>query len=129
MAVGTGAKEFGGAALIVEDDALIALELSDMVAEMGFGPVYVARTSCEAMARTAAQTYAIAVIDIKLGVDEAFVVARRLKLNGSPFVFASGYTACLPADLQAAPFVPKPFTEGTLTDAIRVAVSAHSVLP
>lgn len=121
----SGAKQFAGAALVVEDDALIALELSEMLEEMGFSPVDVAYAQSEAMSRAAATRYAIALVDIKLGVGEGFDVARQLRLAGSPVIFASGYSFRLPVDLAGAPFVSKPFSAAALTEAVGAAVSGR----
>lgn len=124
------AKEFAGAALVVEDDALIALELSDMLAHMGFDPVDVAHASDQAMALLSRVAYAIAILDIKLEIGDGLDIARRMKLNGAPqFVFASGYGVKLPADLSAVPFVHKPFNEAALREAIRLAISGRGVRP
>jgi two-component SAPR family response regulator len=112
-----GTKEFAGAALVIEDDALIALDLSDMLAAMGFGPVDIAHESTDAMTRISASAYAITIVDVKLEGGD-----------GSHFIFASGYSAKLPADLASAPFVPKPFNEARLTEQIRSAVSGRKNL-
>ncbi len=128
MAIKTGGDpvEFTGPALVIEDDALIALELCDLLKKMGFGPVDIARTLEESLARVDGATYAVAVIDIKLDMGDALEAARRLALKGAPFLFASGYDLQLPADLSGAHFLPKPFSEAAFADAIRVALAGRS---
>jgi DNA-binding response OmpR family regulator len=113
-----------GPALVIEDDALIALAVSDMLEQLGFGPIETARTVSDAMHLIGAATYAIAVVDIRLEGGDTFDVARRLKFSATPFVFASGYSVRVPADLAGVPFAAKPFNDATLADAIRIALAS-----
>jgi CheY-like chemotaxis protein len=124
--IGPDSAEFTGPALVIEDDALIAMELSDLLEKMGFGPVHVARTREESLARVDATIYAVAVVDIKLDSGDALDAARRLILKGAPFLFASGYDLQLPDDLSGAHFLAKPFSEASFADAIRVALATRS---
>jgi DNA-binding response OmpR family regulator len=123
---GLGASEFSGPALVIEDDALIALAVADMLEQLGFGPIETARTSDDAM-RLIAGNFAIAIVDIRLEGSDTFDVARKLKFNATPFVFASGYSVRLPADLAGVPFAAKPFNEATLAEAIRGAFSSRGL--
>jgi DNA-binding response OmpR family regulator len=121
---GLGAREFGGPALVIEDDALIALELTDMLGQMGFGPVQVAHAAEEALRLMNDNAFAIAIVDIKLADGDSFDVARKLKLSGAPLVFASGYSVKLPNDLGNLPFVAKPFNDATIAEAVHAAITA-----
>ena len=122
--IGPDSAEVAGPALVIEDDALIALELRDLLNKLGFNTVDVARTIEDALARIDATTYVFAVVDIKLDCGDALEAARRLALKGTPFLFASGYDRPLPADLSGAHFLAKPFSEASFADAIRMALAA-----
>jgi DNA-binding response OmpR family regulator len=109
------ARTFSGAALVIEDDALIALSLQDMLEEIGFFPVHIAHT-VEDAEKCAGTRYAFAVVDIKIIDGESLKAASRLRANGTPFVFTSGYAESthLPTTFADVPYLTKPFEEGDL---------------
>ncbi len=65
----------------------------------------------------AERPFDFALLDINLGPDTSYDIARRLREQGVPFAFASGYgdSARLPDDLSDAINVGKPYD----TDAIK----------
>ena len=79
--------------LIVEDEALIAMELEDLLQELGHRVVGV----CGSVARALAcvdehgQEMDGVVLDANLGGSTALPVAERLRERGIPFLVASGY--------------------------------------
>lgn len=95
--------------LVVEDEALIAVEVAAMLEGAGFevlGPVgsvdqalaLIERSGCEA-----------AVLDINLGSETAEPIARRLSRSGVPFMTISGYSRDqLPRGFGSAPHFAKP---------------------
>lgn len=114
-AQGDARRSFSGPALIIEDDALIALSLQDMLEEIGFTSIDIAHT-VEAAEQRAEKRYTFAVVDIKLTDGESLVAAAKLRANGTPFVFTTGYAepTRLPADFADVPYLTKPFEEGDL---------------
>jgi DNA-binding response OmpR family regulator len=81
--------------LVVEDESLIALELEDLLAELGHRVVEVCGTVPRALAlveRHAAELDA-AILDANLGGTSAVSIARLLEARQVPFLIASGYTA------------------------------------
>jgi len=79
-------------ALIVEDDELIALLLSDMLAEMGLRVCGVASTAAEAVALADKHRPDVVLMDVRLdgpedGVDAAIEIHRR---HPTPIIFVTG---------------------------------------
>ena len=105
--------------LVVEDDALIAMLLEDMLAELGFevvGPATRLRGALELAER---QSFDIAILDVHLGSEQSFPVADVLRLRGIPFIFATGYGADgLNAGYRQTVTLQKPFESRQLESAI-----------
>ena len=95
--------------LVVEDEALIALELMETLSAHGFAPIGPARSASEALALLARERCDAAVLDVTLGHETAEPVARALYARRVPFVVASGYEQSqLAQELRLAPFLRKP---------------------
>jgi CheY-like chemotaxis protein len=107
--------------LVVEDESLIALELEDLLAELGHRVVEVCGTVSRALAlveRRAGELDA-AILDANLGGTSAAAIARLLKERQIPFVVASGYTA---DDLRSlgldGPRIGKPYRKQEIASAL-----------
>ena len=98
--------------LVVEDEWLIAEELSRILADSGCVVVGPASRVAEAMALIARETFQAALLDANLAGESAAPVADALAAGGTPFAVVTGYDRSqLPAGLmQEAPRVRKPFT-------------------
>jgi DNA-binding response OmpR family regulator len=70
--------------LVVEDDALTAMDLKATLVEPGAVVVGLCQTLDEAMARVDADDFCVVVLDFGLGSDTASPVARRLVRRGVP---------------------------------------------
>ncbi|AVO44162.1 PAS domain S-box protein [Phreatobacter cathodiphilus] len=110
----------GRRVLIVEDEALIAMELEQTVIELGCevtGPA----ASCEAALAIIAQAPPdLAVLDVNLGRETSRPVAEALQRLGVPFIYCTGYAEPLDDGApQAAAVIRKPFDVKSLGDAIR----------
>src|SRR5690242_259981 len=105
--------------LVVEDEALIAMMLEDML--VGFGCVVVGPIARLAQAVSAARGHELdcAVLDINLNGEVVLPVADALEGRGVPFVFVSGYGS-IGADRRFAgrPFVRKPFKRDEIARAL-----------
>lgn len=100
--------------LIVEDDALTALELSNLAAEMGCRVVGLASTGPRGVALADHHRPDLVLLDVKLakgtdGLDAARQIRRQLKLD---VVLVSGWLPDAGADELTAslPLIRKPFS-------------------
>lgn len=106
---------------LVEDEVIIALDIEDLLLEMGCvvtGPIGTLEAAMQ-MADDVAFDAAILDIDIRGG--NVYPVARRLLARGTPFVLASGHNdGDLPEDLGDAPRLRKPFTRQELEECMKL---------
>lgn len=105
--------------LLVEDDALIGLDVEFMLQRLGHEVVGLAASVEEAVARLAAGPDFV-VLDLNLGQGPDFTLAGLLRERGIPFVLASGYqdARLVPDDLKGVPCLDKPFTQEHLARAL-----------
>ena len=112
--------------LVVEDEAIIAMLVEDMVLEFGsevVGPVAKLDQALN-LARNAELDAAI--LDINVGGAVTFAVADVLQERGIPFIFATGYGAqAIPPRYRDARTLPKPFSYQSLADALRAALAGQ----
>jgi DNA-binding response OmpR family regulator len=96
--------------LVVEDDALIALMYDEFLTDAGAEVVGPAASVDEAQKLVVASGISIALLDVRLGDEEVWPVARLLAGNGVPFVFCSGHfdAATLPPEWSGRPVLTKP---------------------
>ena len=78
--------------LIVEDDAIIALDFEQTVAEFGVTSVRIASSVAQALAMIAELIPDFALLDIGLSEEKSFAVAKRLAALKIPFAFVTGYS-------------------------------------
>lgn len=108
--------------LIVEDEAMIAMLLQDMLEEMGCVVAATAASLDDALRAAAADPLDLAILDVNLGGTETYPVADALRRRGVPYVFSTGYGAStLHPDHQDRPTLQKPFVE---SDLMRCVVAA-----
>ena len=99
--------------LLVEDEALVAMLMEDMLEDQGGAVVATASRLDEALAHAQdlMLEFDVAVLDLNLAGENTFPVAAILEKRGVPFVFATGYGAGgLPPEWRARPTLQKPFT-------------------
>ncbi|MGI4857878.1 MAG: response regulator [Janthinobacterium lividum] len=107
---------------IVEDDALIAMLLEDVVDLLGFELVGSAATVPEALSLLARDVVVdAALLDINLAGQRVFPVADELMRRGVPFAFCSGYgeAGVDTAAYAGVPTVSKPFDIESLGNMLR----------
>lgn len=96
--------------LIVEDEALIAMIIAEMIADLGctaLGPGVTLETALELVAATGDADCAL--LDINLRGAPSWPIADALKAKGVPFAFVSGYgRAGLDAKYEDATVLTKP---------------------
>ena len=115
--------------LVVEDEALIAMELESILCEAGHKVLGAAATLSRALdlvERLEPMLDAV-LLDANLGGQSSLPVARRLADAGIPFVVTSGYSG---QDalwrVTGAPHVPKPYDLRQLAAALQVLPRRHT---
>lgn len=106
--------------LVVEDEALIAIEIDGILAAAGFAVVGPVATVKDALPLLASDAIDGAVLDVNLGRETSEPIAQELTQRGVPFLAVSGYaTDQRPTVFQGAPFLAKPFRASDLIAAVR----------
>jgi CheY-like chemotaxis protein len=105
---------------VVEDEALVAFSLQQLLNEFGYevvGPSPNTQTALLLFADTAIDA---AVLDVNLGEERIDRVAEALAAASVPFVFATGYSdvAALPAAFKQRPMLNKPYQPHELQEAV-----------
>lgn len=104
--------------LLLEDEALIALDVEQLCRDNGAEDVVVASSLGEA--GSIAATYDAAILDVMLGGEPTLEFARALSVRQIPFVFASGYDGlgAMSAAFPEVAIVRKPYAGPDLVDAL-----------
>ena len=104
--------------LVVEDEALVAAMVEDMLVELGAAVVGPATTLARGMALAASEKLDAAVLDVNIRDERIDPVADLLRTRGIPMVFATGYGVG-PLLGDAIPkVIDKPYTKEKLTRAL-----------
>ena len=106
--------------LVIEDEALIAMQLKlDLESEgnVVIGPF---GKLSEAMRAAHEDNFDIALIDINLGADNSAPIAEILDRRSVPFAFTTGYNDLifLPPPLREYPRLTKPYNPGDVKDLV-----------
>lgn len=103
----------GKTILVVEDKALLAMELKDILVRAGFHVAGPHRTVESALADIARRMPDAALLDVNLGENTSEPIAARLREAGAPFAFVSGYSATPRDDawMNGAAWLTKPIDE------------------
>lgn len=115
----------GKRALVVEDEAMVAMLIEDSLQEMGCVVAATASTLDRAVALAAEAAVDFAILDLNLSGKLSFPAAEALAARGVPFVFSTGYGAgALPERFRQVPTIGKPFSPSELEEAVARALSA-----
>jgi PAS domain S-box-containing protein len=112
--------------LVVEDEALLSLELETALQALGCKVIGPARTLAEAvrLARITPMLHA-AVLDVNLAGERVFPAADILTTRGIPIIFATGYGSAEALDgwdAGAVAVLRKPYPHDALAGALAVAL-------
>jgi CheY-like chemotaxis protein len=77
--------------LIVEDEMLVAMNIEDMLLDLGHEVAGIASRLAPAVALAKEAEIDAAVLDVNLAGETSFPVAEVLDGRGIPFLFATGY--------------------------------------
>lgn len=111
--------------MVVEDEALIAMHLEDILEDMGLNVVGRFRAAEPALSFIETAALDVAVLDVNLGSGTtSFPIAERLAERGIPFLFLTGYGDSRMGDrFPEAQVLSKPTDE----DRLRAILSELSV--
>ncbi len=109
--------------LILEDEFLIAMDVEQLCRDHGAVEVTIAREIAEVDGEALSPRFDAAVVDLMLGGVSTLDFAARLRNEGVPFVFASGYSD--PDEVKDAfpdiRLVTKPYSGDDLIEAVAMA--------
>jgi DNA-binding response OmpR family regulator len=107
--------------LIVEDDALIAMELAERLSDLGYAVLGPASTLDAAERMVADQTPDAALLDANIRGESSAPLGALLAGRGVPVAFCTGYDAIrsAPAELADAPVLTKPIGDAELAQCLR----------
>jgi CheY-like chemotaxis protein len=101
--------------LLVEDEMLVAMLLEDMLTEAGHTIVGPMANVSQAVEAARSEPIDLAILDVNVGGDEVYPVAKALAAREIPFAFATGYGAHgLLEPWQDRPTLQKPFHRNDL---------------
>lgn len=117
----------GRRVLLVEDEAMIAMLVEDMLEDLGHDLATVATRLEEALAAAMTETIDVAILDLNLGGVLTYPVADVLRERGIPFIFATGYgSGGLKEAYSDWPTLQKPFNQEALGRAITAVLVSKS---
>lgn len=102
--------------LIVEDEPLIGMVLTDYLQDAGCVVVGPAQSADKALQMATDEVIDAALVDGNLAGRQVDQIVTALRDRGIPFAFVTGYgREALPAGFDTAPIIEKPFTEEQVT--------------
>jgi two-component system, response regulator PdtaR len=111
--------------LVIEDDALIAMLLSELLAGMGHDVCATAATETEAVSAAAGHRPDLMIVDAGLGCGSGVAAVEEILRAGRvAHVFVSGDAGSVRTRQPDAVVVRKPFREAELARAIGLALAA-----
>ncbi len=106
--------------LVVEDNYLMAMDLSQMVEELGGAVVGPVGRLVEGLELAKSDGLAAAILDVNLENENTYPLADELMAAGIPVIFATGYDPrTLPQRFADTPRISKPFTTRSVETAVR----------
>lgn len=105
--------------LVVEDEAMIAMLLEDMLSDLGCVPVGPAYNAEQALKLIQSERFDAAIVDVNLGGERTTPVAEALHGKAIPFFFATGYgPAGIGGEFSRQLVLTKPFRQCELAAAL-----------
>lgn len=107
--------------MVVEDDALLAMDAAETLTELGYevvGPFPTLEAAGEYVARR--EFLAGAVLDVNVAGQTTYAIADALLAEGVPVLFTTGYAISDEIRGRKAGYIQKPFTKSDLKHALAV---------
>ena len=115
--------------LVAEDEALIRMDLVEMLQEAGYEVVAQATNGEEAIALATEHKPDLAILDVKMPVLDGISAAEKI-ISISPVLMLTAFSqrelVDRARDAGVMAYVVKPFTIGDLVPAIEIAMSRHT---
>jgi len=109
--------------LVVEDEAILAIDIATHLTDAGFSVVGPATSVTKALTLIGEVGCDVAVLDVNLRDETAEPIASELRSRGTPFLFLSGvYRDQLPDWFDGAILLSKPARPAMLVAAVRQCV-------
>ncbi len=110
--------------LIVEDEMLVAMNIEDMLLDLGHEVAGLASRLEPALSLAGEAQFDLAMLDVNLAGQTSFPVAEILVRRGIPFLFATGYgVKGIAEEYRSYPVLQKPFRARDLEQALSAAVA------
>ena len=105
----------GGAIMLVEDEAIVALAVNDLLADLGFSVIGPFSRVSDAHQALQENRIDAAILDVNLGGEMVYSLAEILSTKNIPFVFATGYGAeSIDTRFEHIPVLQKPIEKDML---------------
>jgi response regulator NasT len=115
--------------LVAEDEALIRMDLVEMLQEAGYTVVAQATNGEEAIALATEHQPDLAILDVKMPVLDGISAAEKI-ISIAPVLMLTAFSqkelVDRARDAGVMAYVVKPFTIGDLVPAIEIAISRHT---
>ena len=115
--------------LVAEDEALIRMDLVEMLQEAGYSVVAEATNGEEAIALATEHQPDLAILDVKMPVLDGISAAEKI-ISIAPVLMLTAFSqkelVDRARDAGVMAYVVKPFTIGDLVPAIEIAISRHT---
>ena len=115
--------------LVAEDEALIRMDLVEMLEEAGYQVVAQATNGEEAIALATEHSPDLAILDVKMPVLDGISAAEKI-ISIAPVLMLTAFSQRelveRARDAGVMAYVVKPFTIGDLIPAIEIAISRHT---
>ncbi|MEY3553818.1 MAG: hypothetical protein RL735_2166 [Pseudomonadota bacterium] len=116
--------------MVLEDETMIATLIKTIIEDQGWSVAGPFRTNRESLEWLEGERPDAALIDFNIADGHSALTARRLRELGIPFIVLSGYPKSMARheELQAAPWLEKPFSEESIIRALKEALEGCAQL-
>lgn len=106
--------------LVIDDEVLLTMDIEEILHHLGVASVRCAATVAQAMRAIDERTPDFVLLDVTLGIETSFGIARRLQTLGVRFAFVTGYgdDVAFAGEFAEAPKIRKPYTAEILRAAL-----------
>lgn len=105
--------------MIVEDQALLAANLEEMLADMGAETIVIAASVADARSQLEGAPFDLVLLDVQLGSESGLVIADVCSLHDIPVILSTGHGDAFKAAIKPSEvLLPKPYTWSTLSLAV-----------